>query len=100
MPIPEPLTDADRYDAAIETGADLLKENLELKAKVRRLRDALEAVLMFHSAGPWGVQQQLKWDRLTGCAEPTTKGLCDVVRKALEPTAAPTAPPGGQEEDA
>lgn len=82
------------FNALLESARDVPA----LCVEVRRLRDALEAVLMFHSAGPWGGQQQMKWDRLTGCAEPTTKGLCDVVRNALEPTAPPTAPPGGQEE--
>jgi hypothetical protein len=38
MPLHEPLTDLDRYNAAIETAADLIKENLELK-RLQRERD-------------------------------------------------------------
>lgn len=45
MSLPEPLTDADRYDAAIETGADLLKENFELKRQVRLLQAGLDKSL-------------------------------------------------------
>ena len=33
----EPLTDVDRYEAALLVGADLIKENLELKRQVRQL---------------------------------------------------------------
>jgi len=63
---------------------ELTRERDTALKQTSRLRDAVEAVLMFHSAGPWDTQKLLKWDRHTGCAEATTKGLCDVLRKALE----------------
>jgi hypothetical protein len=46
-------------------------------------RAALEAVLLFHSGGPWTHERRTRWQFLTGYAEATTKILCDVVREAL-----------------
>ncbi len=46
-------------------------------------RDALEAVLLFHSANPWTPEKRARWATLTGEAEATTRALCDAVRRAL-----------------
>lgn len=59
-------------------------EHAELSAaSTGRLRDALEAVLLYHSSGSWDVAKRDRWVALTGSLEATTKVLCDVVRLAL-----------------
>lgn len=45
-------------------------------------RDALKAVLIFHSGGNW-MDVAGEWLRITGTREATTKVLCDHVRSAL-----------------
>ena len=47
------------------------------------LRDALDAVLMFHSGGPWTDEKRLKWRHIVGTDEATTKQLCDHIRRVL-----------------
>lgn len=48
------------------------------------MRAALEAVLLFHSGGPWNADQCQKWLDATDSDECTTKVLCDTVRAALK----------------
>jgi hypothetical protein len=65
-----------------------------------KAKRALQAVLLFHSAGPWDGAKRLEWQNI--CAEvlgsnnlpgrvigrsswdATTRVLCDLVREALE----------------
>jgi len=42
---------------------------------------ALKAVLVFHAGGPF---DETEWTMLTGDADATTKGLCDMIRGVLE----------------
>lgn len=44
MSLPAPLTDADRFQGAIEVGADLLGENQALQGRVRKLEKHLKLV--------------------------------------------------------
>jgi len=46
-------------------------------------RDALEAVLLFHSESPWDETKRAQWWNLTQSNEATTRVLCDTVRIAL-----------------
>ena len=48
-----------------------------------KLIEALEAVLMFHSGEQWDSDRRLQWNNLTECADATTKGLCDFIRRRL-----------------
>lgn len=45
--------------------------------------EALEAVLLFHSGGPWDAAKRELWDRLSHGNEATTKSLCDIARAAI-----------------
>lgn len=54
-----------------------------LTERIFRLRDALEAVLLFHSASPWDDEKRKKWERYSGGAEATTRILCSLVRVAI-----------------
>jgi len=54
----------------------LLEQNVEL-------REALEAVLLFHSPPPWEEAKRARWQELTGKDEATTKVLCDRIREVL-----------------
>src|SRR5687767_1845900 len=47
------------------------------------LRNALKAVLMFHSGEPWTQERQWEWKAISAGRECTTKVLCDIVREAL-----------------
>lgn len=76
----------DGYDVAfIAPGQadDVARANGTLIAAAPALRDACEAVLMFHSGGAWDAARAEEWLALTGSNEATTKALCDFVRKAV-----------------
>jgi hypothetical protein len=45
--------------------------------------DLAEAVLLFHSGGPWTSDTAARWHTLTGVREATTKTLCDLARAVL-----------------
>ena len=47
------------------------------------VRKALEAVLLFYAAGPWGQDRVAKWRELTGSDDANTKVLCDTIRRVL-----------------
>lgn len=47
------------------------------------LIEACKAVLLFHAGAPWN-ELESDWNRCTQGAEATTKGLCDMVRRAIE----------------
>jgi len=47
------------------------------------MRDALDAVLLYHSGEPWHGQTSERWTQLTGETQATAKSLCDAVRRAL-----------------
>lgn len=53
------------------------------KLEQERTHNALEAVLLFHSASPWDQAKRTQWWNLTQSEEATTRVLCDVVRLAL-----------------
>lgn len=46
-------------------------------------RNALEAVLLFHSSSPWDDAKRARWRELTGSEEATVRVLCDLARAAL-----------------
>lgn len=55
------------------------------------LKDALQAVLLFHSASPWTEEKKYEWRRIAcnllgqnADCEATTRKLCDMVRAALK----------------
>lgn len=52
-------------------------------ARAPDMEDALEAVLLFHSGGPWDDEKRERWFKLTGMQEASTRTLCDAVRKVL-----------------
>lgn len=62
----------------------LLRHIAEQGAKIERLREAVEACLLFHDAAEWDAGKRLAWHRLTGSSEATTKVLCDTARAALK----------------
>lgn len=45
--------------------------------------DALEAVLLFYTVGPWTEEKHARWQALTQTNEATTRNLCDAVRMSL-----------------
>ena len=47
------------------------------------LLDALEAVLLFYTVGPWDEAKKTRWWNLTQTNEATTKNLCDNIRKVI-----------------
>lgn len=51
--------------------------------KIKKLSDALSAVLLFHSGGHWNYHKERAWHDITGATEATTKVLCDFVRRSL-----------------
>jgi len=53
------------------------------KMKPKPLIDALEAVLLFHSASPWTEENKTRWWNLTQSNEATTRVLCDCIRIRL-----------------
>ena len=59
-----------------------------LLSEVDRLREACRAVLLFYRVGAFGSEEAKEWDKLTGGADCTTKGMCDFIRAALSPEAA------------
>lgn len=63
----------------------------QLRERVRVLEDAVEMVLLYHSASPWDDAKTKRWERWTGRDEATTKALCDQLRTlrraALNPKA-------------
>lgn len=62
----------------------LLARIAEQDAKNARLREALEACLLFHDSGSWDMEKRLSWQRLTRQSEATTRALCDTLRAALK----------------
>lgn len=56
---------------------------LSAQDDVDMLRKALQAVLIFHSGGPWTFERQWDWKAISAGRECTTKVLCDIVREAL-----------------
>lgn len=60
------------------------------------VRDALTAVLLFHSGGEWTADKAGVWLRITGTREATTKVLCDHVRSALAMIDEMGGQPGGK----
>ena len=65
------------FDPTIALGKAIVDKN---KARLQRDRLA-DLVLMFHHGGPWTDDQRLRWTRITGEAEATTKVLADYARK-------------------
>lgn len=51
--------------------------------KETQLREALEAVLLFHCAAHWDGARRTQWWNYTQTQEATTLNLCDTVRIAL-----------------
>ncbi len=62
---------------------DNANANARLIAAAPNLRDACEAVLLFHSGGEWDEAKRNEWFNLTGETDATTKIMCDTVRRAL-----------------
>lgn len=59
------------------------EEMASYRTEIEKLRDALRAVLLFHSCTGWGGPEVERWYNLTHETEATTKVLCDTVRRAL-----------------
>ena len=51
------------------------------REELQRLKDLLRATLVFYSPGAWNAERGRLWTQLTGTSEPTTKSLCDAIRK-------------------
>lgn len=64
------------HDACVKREADLAAQ---LEASMR----ALNATLLFWSAGTWDAAKRARWVELTGAEECTSKSLCDFVRQTL-----------------
>jgi hypothetical protein len=84
-PIPGPLLLVDELSGPSDgpVPAYIIELVLGEPALAGGYRDALEAVLLFHSASPWTPEKRARWAKLTGEAEATTRALCDAVRRAL-----------------
>jgi hypothetical protein len=50
----------------------------------RRLREALELVLMFHSGEPWTDSRKLRWREIVGDDNANSRAMCDHIREILE----------------
>ncbi len=61
----------------------LIKEKNALEKENDKLRESLEAVLLFHSGPPWNDVKALRWFNITQDPDCTTKKLCDHIRKVL-----------------
>jgi hypothetical protein len=71
---------------AVEVALEREVEAFEVFAAANAMefaRDALQAVLLFHSGDRWDKEKSDEWRRLTGREDVTTRALCDVVREAL-----------------
>lgn len=55
----------------------------KLTAENERLREVVEAVLLFHSASPWTEAKKVEWWNKTQTIEATTRNLCDAARLRL-----------------
>lgn len=60
--------------------------------RLRQLCEATETVLLFHSGGAWDDAKRARWEALTGCAEASTRTLCDYLRGIRERIAAEQPP--------
>ncbi len=64
----------------------ITKERLEMMKVVVQRNEAmmaLDAVILFHSGGPWNNSKIAKWKSITGAGEATSKILCKHIRKVL-----------------
>lgn len=52
----------------------------EVPVKQPGVNEVVEAVLLFHSSGPWTDYRRRRWRELTGNDDPTAKALCDWLR--------------------
>ena len=57
---------------------------MEEESARRRMVSMLEAVLIFHSGGPWSPIKAHTYAQLTDGADASTKGMCDAIRLRLE----------------
>jgi hypothetical protein len=69
--------------AMTESVADEISAFLKQRIPDDTFRNALKAVLMFHSGEPWTHDRQWDWKEISAGRECTTKVLCDIVREAL-----------------
>jgi hypothetical protein len=70
-------------DKAAEIGLrDVIEEIVD--ARTEQLRGLLEAVLLFHSVGPWDEDKSGRWKLITGNDEATTRALCDTIRASMK----------------
>jgi phosphoribosyl-AMP cyclohydrolase len=51
---------------------------------MKKMRDALELVLLFHEGVFWSNEKSERWAKLSGNREATTRTLCDCAREALD----------------
>jgi len=64
---------------------------------IQRLREALQAVLLFYTVGDWSATKQEMWLAITGSSEATTRVLCDHIRRVLAITDRIVPADAGQE---
>jgi hypothetical protein len=67
----------------LEAHRELICESCTPLSLGEQMAAALEAVLLFHSSGPWNAARCAEWEELTGATECTSRALCDAVRAAL-----------------
>ncbi len=73
----------DPYDSLMAEARRLKGACDSLIEENGKLREALEAVLLFHSGPPWGDAKALRWFNITQDPDCTSKKLCDHIRKVM-----------------
>ena len=61
-----------------------------LQHRCAQLEDCVDLVLLFHRGGPWLDSDRLRWQRITGNDDATTKAMCDHLRKRMATTEVPS----------
>lgn len=78
----EPAVSLEDFGITIRSNVELAKEH-GFVPEIDRFRDALEAVLLFHSGGEWTLEKATAWrSRMKGDAA-TGRALCDHIRSLL-----------------
>lgn len=74
------LTTIDKLECEVER---LEARVGQLEVENARLREACEAVLIFHAGGEWTSSMQNRWLDITQSPDATTRGLCETIRAVI-----------------